>query len=390
MNITYNRLTIAEIKTHTELENFLINKKIFKLFKKFSNSDVLKIQNNIDQTEVLKYKQIKPWLKNILEYPETIYDKKFLRCMGWDDIEIISFISKRQKQNSKVLSDKKLNNPEFYYDKTTSRIEYWISKGYSADEAKIKLTERQRTFSKEICIKKYGEDLGNEVFKLRQQKWINTLQSLDNYDQINLKKNAYNYIQTSYNQLINRASFSEKTKEVILKYIDSSNINDFVDNVLSEIDVKRYSDMSPYFSSNIVRTKFKLSSADIKNIFYSKTFYSLSKQTYGIPVYHNNIRFKSVKEYLLALFFEERGIRYVYENNYPNSKFKFDFYLPDKNLYVEYYGMLDGKNENNLNEIQKHYQNKMLIKNLFCQENNLPLIFETNYATLLEKLNKIL
>ena len=37
------------------------------------------------------------------------------------------------------------------------------------------LSERQRTFSKEICINKYGEEKGIEIFNKRQNLWQKNL-----------------------------------------------------------------------------------------------------------------------------------------------------------------------------------------------------------------------
>ena len=58
-----------------------------------------------------------------------------------------------------------------------SRKEYWIKKGYSDVEAKIKVRERQTTFSLEKCVEKYGETKGKAVWEKRQKKWQNTLNS---------------------------------------------------------------------------------------------------------------------------------------------------------------------------------------------------------------------
>mgnify|MGYP003641889950 CR=1 FL=1 len=57
----------------------------------------------------------------------------------------------------------------------STNIQYWMNKGYSDDEAKIKLSERQTTFSKEICIEKYGEVEGLKVFTERQRNWSKSL-----------------------------------------------------------------------------------------------------------------------------------------------------------------------------------------------------------------------
>ncbi|MCK9415476.1 endonuclease domain-containing protein [Candidatus Dojkabacteria bacterium] len=55
------------------------------------------------------------------------------------------------------------------------RLDYWINKGYSEDEAKQKLKERQTTFTLDICIEKYGKEKGEEIYKNRQQRWLKSL-----------------------------------------------------------------------------------------------------------------------------------------------------------------------------------------------------------------------
>jgi len=57
----------------------------------------------------------------------------------------------------------------------TNRLDYYIKKGFSEEEAEQKLKERQTTFSKETCISKYGEIEGLKKFKERQQKWQENL-----------------------------------------------------------------------------------------------------------------------------------------------------------------------------------------------------------------------
>lgn len=56
-------------------------------------------------------------------------------------------------------------------DKSTTQIGYWLKKGYSEEDAKNIISERQRTFTLEKCIEKYGEEKGKEVWKNRQLKW---------------------------------------------------------------------------------------------------------------------------------------------------------------------------------------------------------------------------
>ena len=68
-----------------------------------------------------------------------------------------------------------LVNSKLTPDKICTKIEYWIAKGYTEKEAREKLIERQRTFTLEKCISKYGEIKGRQVFEERQEKWQKTL-----------------------------------------------------------------------------------------------------------------------------------------------------------------------------------------------------------------------
>ena len=53
-----------------------------------------------------------------------------------------------------------------------TNIEYYLNKGMSEEEAKIALHNRQSTFTLDKCIKKYGNEQGQQVFLERQQKWL--------------------------------------------------------------------------------------------------------------------------------------------------------------------------------------------------------------------------
>lgn len=67
-----------------------------------------------------------------------------------------------------------------------TRIQYFIDKGLTEEEAKIALKERQSTFSLEKCIEKYGEKEGTKRWKERQDKWQNTLNSKSEEEKIKI------------------------------------------------------------------------------------------------------------------------------------------------------------------------------------------------------------
>ena len=377
---------IFEVLTIKDFESFIVNESFYKYFIKFDDSHKKEIQELIEKTDFVNYKQVKPTIKSILKYPDTIYDKKFLKCMGWGDQDIKNFIVKKQKQNSKKLSDLKKNNPDHYKDKTTTNVEYWVKKGYSIEESKNQIKQRQSTFSLEKCVQKYGKDKGREVFDERQNKWIRSLKNKTNYSEIQKSKSGFKYNEKSQSDILRHSGFKEKINNIVTHCTTNKNINDFIDCVLSKDDIKRYSDLSPYISSKIIQNFYQSTSKELKNIVYSKINLNQNRQYYGIPTYHNGIRYKSVGEYRVALFLEKNNLNFVYETNYPNSNMKCDFYLPKENIYIEFFGLLNGKNLDKLDRVLGLYKEKMNYKIKFCVDNDINLIYDLNENKLIGKI----
>lgn len=99
---------------------------------------------------------------------------KFIHKDKIDKQDVIDKISKSNRENG--------NN--------NTTLAYWLNQGFDENEAAQKLSERQTTFSKEICIDKYGEKEGTKVWKERQIKWQKTLDDkpFDEKEEINRKK----------------------------------------------------------------------------------------------------------------------------------------------------------------------------------------------------------
>jgi len=111
--------------------------------------------------------------------------------------------------------EKRRKNPELYDDVNTTQIKYWLKKGYSEEESKEKIKDRQRTFTLEKCIEKYGEEKGENIWKERNDKWSKkmkeTLKLNGNYkqDSSKLEKNFIDNILNdshimNYNCYINK------------------------------------------------------------------------------------------------------------------------------------------------------------------------------------------
>jgi len=95
------------------------------------------------------------------------------------------------KFNAKAAEVAKLKNKEKQLNGSSIRtLQYWINKGYPIEEAKIKLSEHQTTFSLKKCIGEHGKEMGLERWNERQTRWLNTLnnKTQDEIDAINIKK----------------------------------------------------------------------------------------------------------------------------------------------------------------------------------------------------------
>jgi hypothetical protein len=91
---------------------------------------------------------------------------KFIYASTTDKSAVAAKISKANKENGN----------------TTSTMAYWLKLGYTQDQARIKLSERQTTFSLDICITKHGLVEGTRKWNERQKKW------LTNYKKTNFSK----------------------------------------------------------------------------------------------------------------------------------------------------------------------------------------------------------
>jgi hypothetical protein len=109
------------------------------------------------------------WLKKGLSYEEAILATDMGRCLSLEGAiyyygEELGVIKYAKTMERNIANGKK--SP-----RVTS---YWVSKGYSEEEAKIKVSETQSTFSLKKCIKKHGEEQGKKIWMDRQIKWINS------------------------------------------------------------------------------------------------------------------------------------------------------------------------------------------------------------------------
>lgn len=125
-----------------------------------------------EHIKTLRPVNIEYWVKNGYTEEEAI-----LQIEGQKMVSLRGCIARFGKEEgTKIWNDRGLKRSEAG-KKGSANIEYWINKGYSNEEAKLKRSERQTTFSLDKCIQKYGEEEGKKRFTERQIKWGKSLSS---------------------------------------------------------------------------------------------------------------------------------------------------------------------------------------------------------------------
>lgn len=114
--------------------------------------------------------RLSPWSSKFIGY-ETEDD--FLK--GKENVKTASKTTKRE-------------NPQ----NDNTKLEYYIARGMSLDEAISARSERQSVFTFQKCILKYGEDEGKRVWQDRQNRWQESLydRPKEEMDDINRRKSS--------------------------------------------------------------------------------------------------------------------------------------------------------------------------------------------------------
>lgn len=155
-----------------------------KLMNKRSLERGVKIKNGLNE----KFKE------NINFFKEKSHQtKEFWIKRGFNEEESIMKCKEITDMIHEKTWKKRRSNPELYQDVNTTQIGYWLKRGYTELQSKEKIKERQKTFSLDICIEKYGEDIGKKIWINRQLKWF------ENYKKNNFSKISQELFWKIYN-----------------------------------------------------------------------------------------------------------------------------------------------------------------------------------------------
>lgn len=224
------------------IENFKktrITNKEYWINKGYSENDAIaKIKEIQSQRSLLVKNRGRCDKKTIIEKfgennAELFFKEKSIFCIeywlkrGYNKEQALIEISSLQSKSAKKqdFSKKKFKNPRCK--------EYWIVRsGMTENEAIKQVSEYQKTFTKEKCIKKYGLEKGLKIWQERQDKWQESLHKSRKlhvgYSKIS--QTLFNDILKHYNNnKIDYVFYGSKNREYSIRKNNVNYIYDFTD-----------------------------------------------------------------------------------------------------------------------------------------------------------------
>lgn len=87
-------------------------------------------------------------------------NKEYWESRGYSESEAIYKVSEFQQSLGNKFSHKNKENPDHYKNRTSTQLGYWINRGYTEEDARKQLGNRQNVNSLNSFINRYGEELG--------------------------------------------------------------------------------------------------------------------------------------------------------------------------------------------------------------------------------------
>jgi hypothetical protein len=273
------------------------------------------------------------------------------------NLEEAKLLAEEQKHKNDKSGSKNRNKENSRFSSKMC-IEYWLVRGYSEELAKEEIKkEKQKTiFSLEKCIKKFGKIKGEEIWKKRQEKWQNTLNSKSKEEKnfINKRKglSLQNYILKNLGNIeLGKTQFKLFLDKNNLKYPNTENeLLEILESVFSMrgyVQEELVKMPSRYFDLLDIKDPLQYCKDVFEDLWGTEISGNLdNKSQYGKMRYVNDsfgerILLRSNKEYKMYLELVKHNIKFTANKRYPNSNMQYDFYLPEYNLYIEICGFMN-------------------------------------------------
>ena len=274
-------------------------------------------------------------------------NKEFYIKRGFTEEESIKKSIYRKEENLKKATKTNMKRIKKKYQKNTT-IEYYLSRGYDKEEARKMLAERQKTFSKKICIKKYGEEEGLRIWKERQDRWVATLNRKSDSEKAEINSKKSN---KTYENLINKFNSNrDKIKEYVFNTF-GMNLYGTVEELEEAIAEKiAYNRFIVYHLPDRFYGCFAKLVWDFLEIDFNSAEFNRLHKKYCPNSGQTFLRDTNIKSYCLDVeegylrssveiscyqFLKEKDIQFELSKAYENSNFRSDFYFPVFKSHVE-------------------------------------------------------
>lgn len=289
-----------------------------------------------------------------------------------------------KKETSRKIAHKNFNNT----------IEYQKNNGILDNETiKKNISLNQNKFSKIKCIEKYGEIEGNKIFNERQIKWQKKLQSNPNISKINKKKDvkSIKYFKNKFGDdwlmvLKEKRGYSPESIVFIDECINNCKTYDeLIKYISKKYEYINYFYFINHLCKNFLCEYYGVTKLTLKNDL-KKEFQYFPNGIFGHKEKYNNILYSSSGEVEIAKYLAENNISFLYNKRYCESKFRYDFYLPEFDIYIEYTGMLCNGNKN---KYTQEYILRLNKKIDLCAKYGFNLYISSNYVDIIKKIKDL-
>lgn len=114
-------------------------------------------------------------IDNFKKRKREVFNKSKFIFIANKALELNMTLEEAQTTICKINSRKAVDMRKRLNIVSNTTLQYYLNKGLSIHDAYHAQSNRQRTFSLEICIDKHGIDKGTEIWKQRQSKWLATM-----------------------------------------------------------------------------------------------------------------------------------------------------------------------------------------------------------------------
>lgn len=338
----------------------------------------------------MKPSQVEYWIKKKYS-PEDAKFQVELHLMNTER----AFLYKFGKEGHDLYIKQKIKTGKSNSNRT---IDYWVQRGCSTNEAKLMVSNAQKKFSKQIVIDKFGENEGKNIINIRNDKWMTTLKSLSNYDEIQTRKDSksYSFYKKKYGdnfieEIINKSkNFNEDVKLLVIQSLLEKNYEYFIKIIKDNFDydsklIRNISNMK------ILQEIFTKSNNEIKEDII-KLYPILNKNSWGTVYSVDGCIVRSLGEKKIYEHLKFKNINFKYDKEYPfqnQTKYKYDFYLENMDVYIEYTGMENIRDTDKTRNIKEKYYTRLKIKREICVKNNLKHYFSKSVNDIIKFIDNL-